>query len=90
MSSQQRERPQNNFQQSNFEILCEWLETEGELYSLVELHENDKMKELTNSDEIYTRKWLKTKLKNNYGEQIFFAELQGKPDVVCFQDSTEF
>ena len=61
---------------------------EGEVYSLLELH--DKMKELANSDEVYTRKWLKTKLKNKYGEEIFFAELQGKTDVVCFRDSAEF
>ena len=88
VSSQQKVRPQNNIQQCNFEILCKWLETEGELYSLLELH--DKMKELANSDEVYTRKWLKTKLKNKYGEEIFFAELQGKTDVVCFRDSAEF
>ena len=52
VSSQQKGRPQNNIQQCNFEILCKWLETEGELYSLLELH--DKMKELANSDKVYT------------------------------------
>ena len=34
---------------------------------------HDKMKELANPDEIYTRKWLETKLKNKYGEHIFFC-----------------
>ena len=70
VSSQQKGRPQNNIQQCNFEILCKWLKTEGELYSLLELY--DKMKEVANSDEVYTRKWLKTKLKNKYGEEISF------------------
>ena len=48
------------------------------------------MTKCRNSHEIYTRKWLKTKLKNKYGEWIFFAELQGKTDAVCFRDSAEF
>ena len=43
----------SNVQQSNFGILCERLEAEGELFFMVELH--DKMKELSNSDEIYTQ-----------------------------------
>ena len=48
------------------------------------------MKELADTNEIYTPKWLKPKLKNKYGEQIFFAELQGKTSVVYFRDSAEF
>ena len=51
---------------------------------------NYKMKESANSDEMDTSKWLKTKSKNKYGEQIFFAKLQGKTYVVCFRDSAEY
>ena len=36
-TAQQKGRPQNNIQQSNYKILCEWLEREYELYSLAEL-----------------------------------------------------
>ena len=48
------------------------------------------MKELANCDKIYTCKWLKTKLRNRYTEQVVFAELQGKTDVAYFRDSAEF
>ena len=61
---------------------------EGELYSVAELHE--KRKEVTNSEDIYTRKWLKTKLKEKFADSIFFAELQGKADVVCFRDAAGY
>ena len=46
-------------------MLCQWLETEGELYSLVELH--DKMKEFAQSDDIYSLKWFKAKIKEKKG-----------------------
>lgn len=84
-SKAQKGRPHNSTQQNNFEILCNWLETEGELYSLAELHE--KMKKLTNSENIYSCKWLKTKLIEKYTDSIFFTEVQGKPNVVCFTDT---
>ena len=81
-------RPNNSAQQQHFQRLCSWLETEGEVYSVAELHE--KMKEISQSDDVYTRKWLKTKLKEKYGEMIFFSEKQGKADVICFRDSAEY
>ena len=88
VSSQQKVRPKNNVQQSNFEILCEWLETEGELYSLVELH--DQMKEFPNSDEIYARKWLKTWLKNKYEEQIFLLNFKERQTLYIFEIKRNF
>lgn len=42
----------------NFSKLCKWLEREGELYSITELH--DTMVEGTTGTEPYTRRWTKT------------------------------
>ena len=52
-----------------FNSLCDWLETEAELYSLNELH--NKMKELAGCEDVYTVKWFKTRLINKYKEHIF-------------------
>ena len=87
-NKKQKGRSKNNVQQSNFEILCEWLETEGELYSLVELH--DQMKEFPNSDEIYARKWLKTWLKNKYEEQIFLLNFKERQTLYIFEIKRNF
>ena len=70
-----------------FEMLCIWLENEadGELYSLTELH--DKMTEMANGEEVYSQKWLKSKLVEKYKETIFFSELNGHPNVLCFREA---
>ena len=44
----------------NFSKLCKWLEREGELYSLTELH--DTMTEGTTGTEPYTRRWTNKKV----------------------------
>ena len=67
--------------------MCTWLELEGELYSIKELH--DKMVEEANGTETYTRRWMKTKLLEKYGDRIFFSEMNGKSDIVCFRDTAE-
>ena len=63
-------RPQSIKQLENFKKLCEWLENEGEIYSLSE--SLDKMKELAKpSTNVYaTEKYLKEKLQLKY-KQIF-------------------
>ena len=39
-------------------------------------------------DEIYCRPfYLKAQLVKRYGDDIFFAEINGKHDVVCFKDT---
>ena len=48
------------------------------------------MKEVTNLEDIYTRKWLKTKHKEKYADSIVFVEVQGKADVVCFRDAAGY
>ena len=44
------------------------------------------MQELSGSKEICTTKRLKQRLKERYKEHIYFAELPGRIDVVCFKD----
>lgn len=61
-----------------------WLEVESELYTLKELKE--KMLEFAgDEDNVYSVKWLKEKLKSRYGEYVFFANVEGRLDVVCFK-----
>ena len=77
-------RPVNNDQQQAFNIMCEWLENENELYTLQELYE--KMENVS-AGLVYGTKRLKQKLKEKYGELIFFAEMCGRKDVVCFRST---
>ena len=74
----------------SFEQLCRWLEQDGgtELYTLSELHE--KMEELALGSEIYTIKRLKQKLTDCYKDFIFFAEVEGHHNVVCFKNMAKF
>ena len=37
------------------------------------------------NNDVYTKWWLKTKLKNKYEAQIMFNEASGKSNVVCFK-----
>ena len=53
----------------SFNQECEWLEKEGDLKS-VEIHL--KMVEMAASiDKVYTKNWLKLKLKDKYQDHIF-------------------
>ena len=46
------------------------------------------MKKLAASDEIYSKpQYLKEQLKKKYGNQIFFATVNNKTDVVCFKET---
>ena len=42
------------------------------------------------NNNVYTKWWLKTKLRVKYGMLDMFAEASGKSDVVCFKNMTEF
>ena len=81
-------RPENKDMLAIFTKLCEWLESEAELYTLSELHQ--KMKDLSSGKEVYTVKRLKQKLHEHYKEFIFFAEVQGRANVVCFRNMADF
>ena len=70
-------------------MLYQWLESEAgaESYTLTELH--DKMK-ISDNSEVYTVKRLKQKLQEYYQEFIFFAEVEGRGNVVCFKNMTKY
>ena len=70
-----------------FEMMCEWLEKDSdcELYTLQELLA--KMEELTSGNEsTYSERSLQSKLKEKYRDHIYFANLPGRPNIVCFRD----
>ena len=48
------------------------------------------MCKLAESTDVYTVKWLKNKLKEKYGEHIFFAKIKGRANVVCFKDFASY
>ena len=48
------------------------------------------MRKLAVSTDVYTVKWLKNKLKEKYEEHIFFAEIKGRANVVCFKDFASY
>ena len=80
-------RPVNEEKHEWFTGMCEWLEDYGsaELYTISELLQ--KMTDLAAGSEVYGEKMLREKLKQRYGEHIFFAKVGGgQPDVVCFRD----
>ena len=81
-------RPVDKTLSEVFYELREWLDTQTELYSLPKLHE--KMVELSRNGETYSVKTLKTKLKEHYKDCIYFTEIDGKPNIVCFSDTNNY
>ena len=83
-------RPKDQGMLQSFEKLCLWLDTEAdaELYTLSELH--TKMEEFSDQFGVYSIKRLKQKLQEHYKEFLFFAEIQGRGNVVCFKNMASF
>ena len=79
-------RPQDKEMLHWFKKLCEWLESnpDAELYTLTELHA--KMVEISDGGEVYSLKRLKQKLHEHYEHFIFFAEVEGRGNVLCFKN----
>ena len=71
--SNQKGRPVDENMQQWFRMLCIWLdvESDGELYTLQELH--TRMTELAVGEEVYGMKRLKQKLIDKYKDSIFFC-----------------
>ncbi len=69
-----------------FQMLYQWLDSEAgaEMYTLGELPA--KMEEFSDGSEVYGKKRLKQKLQEQYRDSIFFAEVDGHDNVVCFKD----
>ena len=76
--------PDNNML-ITFEKLCDWLEEEDQgIYTIAELQ--IKMQELSEDGEVYSLKHIKRKLEERYAEHIFFAEVCGRKNVICFRN----
>ena len=67
--------------------LCNWLENAGDLHSISELYEQMISLAPSNSEVYSSHQYLKKKLQEKYCEAIFFAEINGKSDVLCFRDT---
>jgi hypothetical protein len=44
----------------------------------------DKAKSLSGLEEFYSENWMKTKLSQRYGDRIFFVEINGHRNVLCW------
>ena len=73
--------------QDAFLKLCNWLDDQTELFTVTELHE--KLCSIAGSSDTYSVKWLKKRLQEQYKEQIFFTDLPGKTNAVCFKDMAD-
>ena len=83
-------RPIDEGMQQWFQMLCIWLvvEADAELYTLQELHY--KMSEMAGVESVYSVKRLKQKLQEKYGNKLYFAEMDGRANVVCFQNMVDY
>ena len=82
-------QPIDTDRQFYFEELCSWLESETEIHTLSEIH--NQMAEIAGSeDTIYSWKWLKTKIKEKYGDHVTFTEEGGKSSKVCFSNMVDY
>ena len=95
--NKKRGRPEDLRKGHVFYRLCEWLENEAEgcMFTLNELQSH--MRDMVGSsneddidEQIFTSKWLLSKLRSYYGDHMFFAEKYGKETVVCFRDMAGF
>ena len=73
----------------SFENVCAWLKTEGDcdLHALKELQR--KMKDI-NGKGSYSSVYLKKKLKERYNDHVYFSELSGQADVICFREMANY
>lgn len=89
MNAGRKGRPLNTSMMEAYEKVCNWLEneTDCELYTLKEVHE--KMSTFSDGDEVYTIKTLKNKLQETYKNHIYFSQLPGRENVICFRDMAD-
>ena len=48
------------------------------------------MSELAGDDSVYCLKRLKQKLQERYGNNLYFAKIEGESDIVCFQNMIDY
>ena len=86
ISDKSQGRPETEENKYTFDKLCEFLyENEECQFSLAELEEKLNQE----GNHAYTRKRLKEKLKNAFGDNVTITELPGKNGVVSFRDTAQ-
>ena len=70
-----------------FDQTCEWLKNENNLFTLKDFE--DQMKVFADGEEVFGAKWIKKKLQEKYSD-IFFAEVAGRKNVICFKDMASY
>ena len=86
-SNKQRGKPVDKSLHESFNSVCEWLEREGdcELHTIAEIQ--DRMRgECDGQYAAYSPEYTKKKLKERYKDTMYFAEMTGLPDAVCFKE----
>ena len=81
-------RKENHDMLQSFDRVCSWLETKAEPQTRDEIY--DRMLDLAEGKPVYSVKWLKKKLSEKYASNVFFAEVAGRKNVVCFQNMASF
>jgi hypothetical protein len=85
----QKRRPVDSANLDAFNKTCEWLEsTDSDLLTLAELMEKSKF--FTGMSIAYSERWLKCKLLERYGARLFFADIHGRKNVICWRDMASF
>lgn len=84
-----RGRPVDSDKLQTFDSVCEWLESsEPNLLTLSDLVA--KARELSDyEDNVYCEAWFKEKLQERYGSHLFFSEVCGRRNVLCFRKMAE-
>ena len=68
-----------------FEEVCDEMEESAEqLFTIAELQYD--MECLARSDHVYSKISIKQKLEERYGEYVFFTEVCGRKNVICFKN----
>jgi len=82
-------RPANIDASAVFETLCDKLESEeSEIHTVDELVQQ--MQSLCGAaGDTYFSKYMKQKLQDNYRKHIFFSDVSGRKNVVCFHNSAQ-
>ena len=48
------------------------------------------MQRFSESNEAYSTKWLKKKLKDRHSDYLYFAEINGRKNVLCFKNMANY
>ena len=89
-------RPEDAVNADAFNKLCKWLESscEDRLYTLEDLQQHMlnyvEATSDTLTENVYTTKYLKKKLQAQYGDNVYFTEVNGRKNVTCFRNLCSF